>query len=147
MHSIASPTRCLAAARRAVAMRLRASGKTYRAIAAELNCSVRTAYRAVTRELERVRARLSEDAAQLLQLEMARLDSLLAALWPQAQAGNVRAMTAAVRVIERQYRLLGLDAPGKTEAKVSATASVTDLTDEQLLEEAERLGLHKDVAQ
>src|SRR5207247_2566404 len=68
MHSIASPTRCQAAARRVEALRLRASGKTYRAIAAELGCSVRTAHRAVTCELQPVRAQLAETAGQYLQL-------------------------------------------------------------------------------
>jgi predicted transcriptional regulator len=84
MHSIASPTRCQAAARRVEALKLRSAGKTYREIAAELGCSVRTAYRAVTCELEQVRARLSEDAAQYLQLELSRLDHLLTSVWKEA---------------------------------------------------------------
>jgi hypothetical protein len=146
MHSLASATRCQAAARRAEAFRLRSAGKSYRAIAAELGCSTRTAYTAVVRELEKVRAELAESAGHYLQLEMARLDSLLNAVWPEATAGNLKAVNAAVKVIERQCRLLGLDAPTKTETKVSATADLAGMSDEQLVQEAERLGLHAEAA-
>src|SRR5947208_16281687 len=113
MHSQASPVRVQAAARRVEALRLRASGKTYRAIAAELGCSVRTAHRAVVRELETVRAQLAESAGQYLTLELGRLDHLLAAVWNEAGQGNIRAVVAAVKIIDRQCRLLGLDAPVK----------------------------------
>jgi hypothetical protein len=41
-------------------------------------------------------------------LEVARLDALQVALWPKIEAGDVQAISAALRIIETRARLLGL---------------------------------------
>lgn len=40
------------------------------------------------------------------------------ALWPAAMQGDVTAVTGLLRIMERRAKLLGLDAPVKTDAKV-----------------------------
>ena len=45
------------------------------------------------------------------ELELARLDALQAAHWPQAVAGSVRSADLVLRVIDRRIKLLGLDQP------------------------------------
>jgi hypothetical protein len=52
-----------------------------------------------------------EKAERLCELEIRRLDALTMALAPGIQSGDVRAILAAVRVMERRAKLLGLDGP------------------------------------
>ena len=49
---------------------------------------------------------------------------MTAGLWPQIQAGNPPAVTAAIRVSERRSRLLGLDEPTATRTEISGSLSV-----------------------
>ncbi|MBP8128480.1 MAG: helix-turn-helix domain-containing protein [Candidatus Hydrogenedentes bacterium] len=113
MHSRQSPTRVTAAARRAEALRLRAAGKPYREIARVLGIGEASAWKLVKREFDRLNAATRETAHQVRQLELDRLDALHEALWPSAKSGNTQAIFAALRIMERRAKLLGLDAPTK----------------------------------
>ena len=55
---------------------------------------------------------------ELRTLEVERLDALQASLWEKAMTGDVAAVNAAARIIEKRARLLGL-APKHVDAKVS----------------------------
>jgi hypothetical protein len=47
----------------------------------------------------------------LLERELAELDVLQAAVWPRAVAGHLPSVDAALGIMKRRARLLGLDAP------------------------------------
>jgi len=93
------------------ALDLRIDGATYRQIGAHLGVSECTAYHDVQDELGRLDAIGKEKAERLRELEIRRLDALTMALAPGIQSGDVRAILAAVRVMERRAKLLGLDGP------------------------------------
>ena len=102
--------RALAAARRAQAVQLKASGLTYAAIATEMGYANRgTVYRIIS---EALKAQNVEAVEQLRNLEVARLDTLQRAMWPAAMAGDVHAASVVTRVIMTRSRLLGLDCAG-----------------------------------
>ena len=76
-----------------------------------------------------------QNAEQLRKVELARLDSYLAALDDRVRAGDPASVQAALRVSDRRAKLLGLDAP------VELHATVTELTEaeaelQQMLREA-----------
>ena len=54
-------------------------------------------------------SRIAEAVTEYRELELARLDALQAAHWPQAVAGSVRSADRVQRVIDRRMKLLGLD--------------------------------------
>jgi len=113
MHSRQSPTRCTAAARRGESMRLRAAGKSYAEIARALGVNESTAWRLVKKEFDRLNAATRETAHQVRQLELDRLDGLHEALWAKARSGDTQAIFAALRIMERRSKLLGLDSAMK----------------------------------
>src|SRR5262245_61419517 len=87
--------------------------------------------------MERLARAATEQAAAYRELTLARLEALFAALWPQAQAGHVPSVNAAVSILDRQAKVLGLDAPARQETKLT----VERMTDAELIAEAQRLGL------
>jgi hypothetical protein len=63
----------------------------------------------VSRALSRALAeRTAEAVDELRALEMVRLDQLQLALWPQVEAGSVRAAETVLKIIDRRIKLLGL---------------------------------------
>ena len=108
-----SERRVQAHERQKQALQLRTAGVAYEEIAARLGYRGRSgAYAAVMRAL---RATLQEPADELRTLELERLDRLLLGVWGQAAKGNQGAVDRALRIMERRAKLLGLDAPSKTE--------------------------------
>lgn len=109
--------------RRHHALQLRKVGATYREIAqtmrengaAPKNYSPSTAYEDVTYELKRLDEHNQEEAAIVKRLELERLDRMLSALDDQIEAGDTKAINAALRISERRSAILGLDAPSKLE--------------------------------
>jgi hypothetical protein len=128
-----------AAERDAQALELRAAGLSFRQIGRQLDCGTTTAYKRVTRGLDRM---LQEPADRVRALELHRLDQLQAAavevvgarhvlvqggrpvLDPQSghpyvdHAPTLASIAALLRIAERRARLLGLDAPAKVDAQV-----------------------------
>lgn len=93
------------------ALELRKGGATFEQIAREVGYSDGSgAAKAVSRALADT---IQEPAADLRRLELERLDSLLAALWPKAIDGDAQAVDRCLRVMERRASLLGLDAPSR----------------------------------
>lgn len=111
----------------AQALTLRKEGLTFAEIASIAGYnSPQAAHNAVKRAID---ALIREPASELLALESERLDGLWRGAYPAAKAGDTQAIAACLRVMERRARLLGLDAPERVEAKVTAKelpASVED---------------------
>lgn len=131
-----------AAERQVQALALRKAGVSYEQIASALGyASGSGAYQAVHRALRKM---LKEPAEEVRDLEVARLDEMLRALWPGVQAGEPKKVLAALRVMERRAKLLGLDAPAKIDVRhmIEELAREFDMTPEQAaaaVAEAERI--------
>lgn len=124
-----------------VALDLRRRGYTFRQIAAEMKVTLRVAHRLVMDAFKQHAAQAAENSELLVRLQMERLEAMWRGLAPSAEAGNSRSIEVALRLLERQAKLLGLDAPVKQEVKVS----YAELSDEELLAEADRLKLRVDI--
>jgi hypothetical protein len=93
--------------RQLMALDLRKAGMQYAAIAQQLNYrSAAGAFAAVRSALKRT---LKEPADELRQLEVSRLDAMLAGLWIKARKGDNYAIDRVLRIMERRAKLLGLD--------------------------------------
>jgi transposase-like protein len=92
--------------KRARAVELLREGKSYDEIAREVGFSHRgSAHRAVSKALAE---REIEAVDALRQVELERLDRLQTSIWPRAMNGDVSAINAVLRVIDRRIRLLEL---------------------------------------
>jgi hypothetical protein len=102
------------------ALDLRLAGHTYDVIAAQVGYASRSsAYRAVERAFQRIRAHTDQTADQLRQLEDARYDRMLRAIDAKVQQGDLVAIDRALRVSQARRQLWGLDAPTRIDAGVS----------------------------
>lgn len=143
------------------ALELRRAGWSYDRIGGDLGVGRASAFKIVRRVLQRLAAEATEDAGEVRRLELERLDALLTGLWPAAEAGDVAAVAAVLRAMERRARLLGLDAPTRThlagdaggapiEVSVASTIDPTKLSDAELetlvglLDRAQRPGAAAD---
>lgn len=93
--------------RHAKALELRKAGLSYPKIAAQLGYNDgAAAQKVVARELQAITA---EPAMELLALEVARLDTLLAGIWEEAAKGkDLAALDAARKLIMDRGKMLGL---------------------------------------
>ena len=99
--------------RRNTALDMRSRGYSYTDIAKALGVSRSTAHKYVTTELDKIREETRASAEQVRGLELSRLDRL----WRRAEElldsdddDGAKAIGAALRIMERRARLLGLDA-------------------------------------
>jgi hypothetical protein len=93
------------------ALTLRQSGASLDEIARTLGYRHRSsAYRLIERALAET---LAEGVAALRGLELERLDRMQLGLWPKASSGDVKAVGAVLKIMQRRAKLLGLDAPTK----------------------------------
>ena len=105
------------------AVELRTEGHSLEEIAAQLGYADKASvHNAITRTIDRHEAAAVDEYRDL---EAARLNELQQAIWPLATAGDIPAVTACVRIIDRRAKLLGLDAPVLVD--VNATAATVDL--------------------
>jgi hypothetical protein len=96
-----------AAEKRSRAVELRKAGATFEQIAEQVGYSDRAnAHHAV---MQAIRDLPRENAEEALAVELERCDALLVGLWPKARRGDEKAVHAALRVMERRAKLLGLD--------------------------------------
>ena len=125
-----SKRRLTAKQRQARALELRLEGNTYEQIASTLSYrSASGAFKAVDAGL---RLTLEPAATELRALEAVRIDGIWQRLWQQFTnavdvADVVKLATALVRTSERRSRLLGLDAPQKTEVALDWRQAVSDI--------------------
>jgi hypothetical protein len=139
-HSQMSPPKVQAAVRRKEAVDLRIEGKTYREIGQELGVTPTRARQLVAEALAGLQKDTAESAEELRRLELDRLDQLQSGLWEEAAGGNLKAVGAALKIMERRARLVGLDAPSRTE-NTHGYSYLDQMTDAELEEEARRHGI------
>lgn len=102
------------------ALQLRLAGLSFPAIAAELGWkSKASAFEAVNRALTEHAATTEQERERYRREQVARIETWLAPLTRRILQGDDKAVNAGVRLLERQARLLGLDAP--TRVTVSDT--------------------------
>ena len=109
---IAVPSDVVTAAERAYRChKARIGGKSWEQIAEEEQYPSAAACKYdVDRYLEEGKALVVESSQrQMLTLEVARMDALQSAIWPQAMMGHVPSVTAALSIIKERSRLVGLD--------------------------------------
>lgn len=114
-----------AAAKRALALDMRAGGSSYREIARALGWKTHvSAMKAVKKALEGVTQTL-EQAEEVRSLELERLDQMWKGLAPQATKGNPRAVMAAVRLMgERRHLVAGLDVLAPVDAMAAGNGVI-----------------------
>ena len=104
------------ARRRAQAIQLRLAGADYESIATQLEYASRgAAYTDISRALDQALVEQRREADVLRQEELLRLDRLQRAVWSEAVKGDVPSVLAALRIVDRRCKLLGLDAPTRHE--------------------------------
>lgn len=95
------------------ALELRKAGVSYQRIADTLGYkSASGAHKAVQTALKKT---LQEPADDLRKLELERLDSAAAAIYPSVKQGQYGAIDRWIKIMERRAKLLGLDAPTKAD--------------------------------
>lgn len=108
------------AARRYYAWELRRKGKNYHEIAkiirdefGENNLPATWdhafAARDVSMLMRQHQNEIRESAPEMAWIELDRLDDLLAAVWPDAMAGDSRAIASALSISDRRRKIVGLD--------------------------------------
>jgi hypothetical protein len=100
-----------AAERRVKATELRARGRTYREIAAELGVSLRAAHRHVQAGLRALHKEMVGHAREMTALELKRLEAPVPALADAVLAGDLDAIDCWRKLSESRRKLAGLDAP------------------------------------
>lgn len=104
---------------------MRLAGLPYRAIADKLGyASDAAASKDVTRALQMASKAQQESGEELLQIEIDRLDRMMASLWTKACGGDVKAVEAVERLISRRCTLLGLDMINRNGAENSDIVSL-----------------------
>lgn len=116
-----SPKTILARERALQALQLRKAGASFAQIAERLGYRhEKSAWMAVSKEVDRITA---EPAEAVRKLELARLDEMLMRLLPTvlkppdelSMAERLPIVDRVLKIMDRRARLLGLDAPSKTE--------------------------------
>jgi len=96
----------------------RQGGATFDAIAKKLGYADESGARvAFKRAMERMR----DDAlnAEMRELHRQRLEVALTAIWPDVVKGDLEAIKVMLKILERDAKLYGIDAPVKTEMEVT----------------------------
>lgn len=117
-----SPETAAAKVKAAKALELRMEGKTFEAIAQELGYNSKQAcFDAVKRSLDAI---TREPAEALLKLDLERLDAMWGIHYLNAQAGDVHALAACMKLMERRAKMLGLDSPERHEVSATVPAGL-----------------------
>lgn len=131
------------AVKRRVALELRAAGLTYEQVAEQMKqMGYRTSTNGVRKVIEGALSSMAEhdqqNVQQIRQMDLHRLDQLMAVLWPKVKVGDVKAIREYRQIIDQRARLLGTYAPTKHEihGKIEGVLSEEDREEIKRLEEA-----------
>jgi hypothetical protein len=76
---------------------------------------------------------------RLFREDIARLDDLLIAFYPQAKQGNAAAAGICLKLLERRAAMVGTDAPVRVDAVVEQAAAAAPQSTAALIEELDRI--------
>jgi transposase-like protein len=97
----------------------RQSGATFDAIAKKLDYANESSARAAfKRAMERMRDDVLNN--EMRELHRQRLETALMAIWPDVVKGDLEAIKVMLKILERDAKLYGIDAPVKTEVEVTS---------------------------
>ena len=116
-HSIAKKER------QEIVYQLRLDGWAQNEIAQRLGVAESTVSLDLKTAFNELKTRVEEEQVHFARTDLARMDRMLTALVPAISTGCTRSITAAIRILERRARLLGLDAA----LKVDITQDARDL--------------------
>lgn len=102
---------------------MRKAGLTYEAISDAIGVSKQQVHRIVRAALVELAEETREEAETLRQLELERIESLFSQAYSQATQGNLAAIDRCVKLCERRCKILGLDAPSRSEVTASLTST------------------------
>lgn len=108
-----SATRLSAQATRRQVIELRMAGATISQICERLGIGRATAHRHIEKAMADVQAEMEGPAIAVKRMQYARLERLLQGAWGNAAKGDYAAIDRIIKILERQAKLLGLDAPTK----------------------------------
>lgn len=137
--------RISAAEKQRLVLELRKSGATFEEIAEQAGYASKSgAYKAFETALKKT---LQEPADELRQIARERLNKMLNSLWPYVLKGSPRHTEVALKIMDREAALLGLDAPKQVEdhrivsmqVMADSIAEETGLDPDELIAEAERI--------
>ena len=99
--------------KRKQALQLAIAGVDYQTIADRVGYNSRQAAHAAVKSALVETLRPPSD--ELRQMQLTRLDEMIKYLWSQVSKGNYNAVDRIIKIEERRAKLLGLDAPTKTD--------------------------------
>lgn len=108
------------AERREQAFELRLGGAAYRQIGEQLGISHQRAYQLVQEAIDDLNESTREKAEQLRRIQSERLERLLIGLWPRRREPIVT--DRILRILERQAKLWGIEAPTRIEGDFHFTS-------------------------
>jgi len=94
---------------------MRSQGHSYQMIANEMKCSIGWCHRLVQRGLKRIYKKTQESAETIRQLQLERLNKMLAGVMERAETGDSFAIQSALQVMDRIDKAWGLEPPKRVE--------------------------------
>ncbi|MEW2633357.1 hypothetical protein AB0903_17295 [Streptomyces sp. NPDC048389] len=126
--SASKAKRAQVAERRKNAIQMVLAGLDYETIAERLGYASRgAAHTDVDRALRANLADLKTEAGTLREVQARRYHRLLAAVWPKALKGDLRAVETAAKLTDRVVKLYGLAEPDKLDLDVTGQVTAEDL--------------------
>ena len=131
--------------RRVVFWELYKQGMPFRQIAAENDVSPQTVSSDIRIFVQQLKEEGLRHVEEYTIVQQERLAEAIKAIWPNVIAGRIDAINTLIRLLERESRLLGLDAPTKVDitAKIKALAVGVGLREDEVYEIAE--GVYKEI--
>ncbi len=110
-------------------LELRKCGGSFRFIAEQQNISLGQVHKYVSDALSEISQLTANDAEQLRELELQRLDTATLAIAKLVRQGHLGAVDRWLRISERRSKLLGLDAPIQQQVKLETEKQLTQTLD------------------
>ena len=115
MKKITGKAQVISLERKREAVQLRKEGLTLAEIGRRLGVSAVMVHKYIKSELEAIRAETHETAIMEREIALLRLESIIGISYKKAKEGDWKAASLMLKAMERQAKLLGLDAPTKLE--------------------------------
>src|SRR3990167_1692965 len=120
-------------------------GLSYRRIGEKYGVSHQVVAGEIQQYLKELRSIGIRSVIEYRQVQMERIQAAYNALWPNVMRGRVDAINTLIRLMERESRLLGLDAPTKVDitARIQQAAEAEGIDPNEAWEIAE--GIYREV--